>query len=137
MTTSNRKLVFSASALAILLTGCASAPTQQQVATADYGMPMSQDECMSIAEQSIASQLKDPSSAQFRNQQPCHTGWVRSVPILGMKAAFGYVQKGDVNGKNSYGGYVGFRPYLVLMKNGAVVRSCITDADGICIPSGH
>jgi hypothetical protein len=33
-----------------------------------------------------------------------------SVPVLGMEAAFGYLQKVEVNGKNSFGGYVGFRP---------------------------
>jgi hypothetical protein len=120
-----------------LLAGCASAPTQQEISHADYGQPMSQQQCLSISEAAIADQLKDPSSAQFRNEAPCHTGWVSSVPILGMKAAFGYVQRGEVNGKNSFGGYVGFRPYLVLMKNGGVVRSCITDQNGICIPSAQ
>jgi hypothetical protein len=90
-----------------------------------------------MAQQAIASRLKDPGSAEFQNEAPCDQGWVSSVPILGMKAAFGYVQRGEVNGKNSFGGYVGFRPFLVLMKNGEVVRSCITDENGICMPSGH
>lgn len=123
------------SLLGFLLTGCASAPTQQEIANADYGTPMSEDQCRRIAEQDIANQLKDPNSAQFRDEQPCYKGWLSSAPLLGMKAAFGYVQKGEVNGKNSFGGYVGFSPYLVLIKNGQVVRSCITDSDGICIPS--
>jgi len=34
---------------------------------------------------------------------------------------------------NSFGGYVGFRPYHVLMRNGVVVVSCITDANGLCL----
>lgn len=122
---------------AILVAGCASAPTQQQLANADYGAPMSPSECKERAEQVIANQLKDPSSAQFRNEAPCFTGWMSSVPILGMKVAFGYLQEGEVNGKNSFGGYVGFRPYMVLIRNGEVVRSCMTDSDGICMPSGN
>lgn len=117
--------------------GCASAPTQQQIAAADYGAAMSPEQCKATAEQAIAYELKDPGSAQFRNEQPCYNGWVSSIPILGMKAAFGYIQKGEVNGRNSYGGYVGFRPFMVLMKDGAVVRSCITDNDGICMPAGR
>jgi hypothetical protein len=129
--------IIAALAAAGLLAGCASAPTQQEISHADYGQPMTQQQCLSISEAAIANQLKDPSSAQFRDEVPCHTGWVSSVPLLGMKAAFGYVQSGEVNGKNSFGGYVGFRPYLVLMKNGYVVRSCITDQNGICIPSGR
>jgi hypothetical protein len=119
------------------LAGCASAPNQQETANADYGRAMSPAECKTLAEQTISSKLKDPSSAQFRNEQPCFKGWMSSVPVLGIKAAFGYLQKGEVNGKNSFGGYVGFRPYMVLMKDGLVVRSCITDADGICLPDGQ
>lgn len=119
---------------AIALTGCASAPSQQEMGSADYGSEMSAAECKTLAQQTISNKLKDPSSAQFRNEQPCFKGWMSSVPIMGLKAAFGYLQKGEVNGKNAFGGYVGFRPYMVLMRNGTVVRSCITDADGICMP---
>ena len=132
-----RAKVGAACVAVLFLAGCASAPTQQEIAGADYGSPMTPSECLSMAQQAIASRLKDPGSAEFQNEAPCHQGWVSSVPILGMKAAFGYVQRGEVNGKNSFGGYVGFRPFLVLMKNGEVVRSCITDENGICMPSGH
>lgn len=48
---------------------------------------------------SVANSLKDPSSAQFRN-----------VRIASYKG--GSVVCGEVNGKNSYGGYVGFRPFV-------------------------
>lgn len=118
---------------AAVLGGCASAPTQLQIAAADYGRPMSQSECLGLAEQAVANQLKDPGSAEFRNEIPCHTGYSNNVPLLGRSAQFGYIQDGEVNGKNSFGGYVGFRPYHVLMRNGAVVVSCITDANGLCL----
>lgn len=45
------------------------------------------------------NQLKDPLSAQFRK--------VRVVPY-----GNGKVVCGEVNGKNSYGGYVGFKPFV-------------------------
>ena len=122
---------------AISMAGCASAPNQKEIAEANYGNPMSPADCKALAQRTIASQLKDPSSAQFRSEQPCFKGWLSSVPIYGMKAEFGYLQKGEVNGKNSYGGYVGFRPYMVIMRNGSVVRSCLTDSDGICSPRNH
>lgn len=118
---------------ALCLGGCASAPTQQQIAAADYGRPMTQSECLSTAEQAIANKLKDPSSAQFRGEPPCHPGYSNNVPLLGRSAQFGYIQDGEVNGKNGFGGYVGFRPYHVLMRDGAVVVSCISDENGICI----
>jgi hypothetical protein len=120
-------------ASAAVIGGCASAPTQQQQQSADYGRPMTPSECLGIAQTAIADQLKDPSSAQFRSEAPCHKGYSNNVPLLGKSAQFGYIQNGEVNGKNSFGGYVGFRPYHVLMRNGAVVASCITDANGLCL----
>lgn len=94
---------------------------------------MTPSECLQIAESAIADQLKDPGSAEFRNEDPCHKGFSNNVPLLGRSAKFGYIQNGEVNGKNSFGGYVGFRQYHVLMRNGVVVASCITDSNGICI----
>lgn len=136
MRISSIKAGIGAFAIAMLSAGCASAPTQEQIANADYGTPMSPSECRALAEQAIADQLLDPESAQFRREQPCSTGWWSSAPILGLKAAFGYLEKGEVNGKNTFGGYVGFRQFMVLMKDGVVVRSCIADENGICTPSG-
>ncbi len=129
----NKFRLIAVGALAAALGGCASAPSMQQIAAADYGQPMTPSECLGIARQAIADQLKDPSSAQFRNETPCHTGYSNNVPLLGRSAQFGYIQNGDVNAKNAFGGYVGFRPYHVLIRNGIVVASCITDANGICI----
>jgi hypothetical protein len=123
--------------VALIVSGCASAPTAQQTAVADYGNPMTADQCQSLVESALSYGLKDPGSAQFRHGAPCTKGWMSSVPVLGMKAAFGYYQEGQINGKNSYGAYVGFRPYRVLMRDGRVVRQCIADTDGICVPSGE
>lgn len=98
---------------------------------------MSSEECIAIAEKAIANSLKDHSSAQFHRAGACKKGYWNSVPLLGMQVAFGWLQGGEVNGKNSYGGYVGFRPYRVLMKDGAAVRYCISDKDDICIPAAQ
>lgn len=118
---------------AILLSACASGPSKGQLKNADFGRNMTPDECVSIAENTISNTLKDPNSAQFRNQQ-CFKGYWSSAPIIGMSVAFGWVQKGEVNSKNSFGGYVGFRPYQVLIRNGQVVRYCLADDDGLCVP---
>lgn len=118
-----------------ILSGCASGPTQQQLINADYGRDIEASECVRITEQAISSSLRDPSSAQFRHS-PCIKGHWGSVPIKGMGVAFGWVQTGQVNGKNSYGGYVGFRQYQALIKNGQVIRYCIADNKGYCFPSG-
>ena len=122
--------------VAFLLSGCASAPTAEQLANADYGSSQSPEDCISVAEAVITSSLKDPTSALFTHNT-CKTGYWPSVPIMGMPVQFGYLQGGTVNGKNSYGGYVGARNYSVLVKNGYAVRWCIADTDGICVPSGR
>ncbi len=57
------------------------------------------EQVIEAAKKSLADTLKDPSSAQFRN--------VRFVEYLD-----GVVICGEVNGKNSYGGYVGFKDFV-------------------------
>jgi hypothetical protein len=49
----------------------------------------------------ISAQLKDPSSAQYRNEWSKDGGWVC----------------GEVNAKNSFGGYIGFRHYTVIWQD--------------------
>ena len=119
-----------------ILSGCVSGPTQQQLTNADYGRDIEASECVRIAEQTISNGLKDPSSAIFRHS-PCFKGYAGSVPLMGMGVAFGWLQTGQVNAKNSYGGYVGFRKYHALIKNGQVIRYCISDKDGLCLARGR
>lgn len=119
--------------LSIFIVGCASAPTQKEIANADYGKYQSLDDCKRIAEKIIRGELKDPNSAIFRHGS-CYEGYWGNVPVLGMEAVFGYVQKGTVNAKNSYGGYTGARSYTVLIRNGFVARYCMSDNDGLCMP---
>ncbi|WP_298698177.1 hypothetical protein [uncultured Brevundimonas sp.] len=52
------------------------------------------------AEGVVSRELRDPTSAQFRN--------VRVVDQVNGSRAF----CGEVNGKNAYGGYVGFEPFV-------------------------
>lgn len=120
----------------LLLAGCASAPTAEQLAKADYGRNMAAGECVAIAEQVVGARLRDPNSAQYRHS-PCSQGYWTSVPLRGMGVAFGWFQEGQFNAKNAFGGYVGFRPYQVLIRDGAVVRYCISDDSGICMPIGR
>jgi murein DD-endopeptidase MepM/ murein hydrolase activator NlpD len=58
-----------------------------------------QEQAVEAAKQTVANALKDPNSAQFRN--------VRLTRYLD-----GNVVCGEVNAKNSYGGYVGFSPFV-------------------------
>lgn len=66
-----------------------------------------EDQAMAKAQQAVASSLKDPDSAKFRNVA------VKSFGIL-------KVVCGEVNGKNSYGGYVGFKRFVAGVNSGTI-----------------
>jgi hypothetical protein len=51
----------------------------------------------------VKAQLKDPDSARFRN--------VRTVPFMGIGSQVGDVFCGEVNARNSMGGYTGFESF--------------------------
>lgn len=65
----------------------------------EYLEKKSKSSAIASAKKAVARSLKDPGSAQFRN--------VRVVPY-----GEGSVICGEVNGKNSYGGYVGFKSFV-------------------------
>lgn len=120
--------------LFFLVCACSSNPSAERLANADYGSELSTDECRTIAEETIANGMRDPSSARFRNST-CSKGVWDAVPLFSMRRAYGWVQEGEVNGRNVFGGTGGFRPYKVLIRNGSVVRYCIRErAGGYCVP---
>lgn len=65
------------------------------------------------ARDAVAAQLKDPGSAQFRN-----------VKVTDKGAC------GEVNGKNLFGAYVGFREFVYRKENGRVEIFDPEDPDG-------
>ena len=67
---------------------------------------------MEKAKEATAGSLKDPGSAQFRNVRVTKYGDKRVVC-------------GEVNGKNSYGGYVGFVPFVA-----STVSATLFNRDG-------
>jgi len=70
----------------------------------------------------VTKDFKDPASAIFRNEY--------LVENVGENGAIGVC--GQVNGKNSYGGYVGFKSYVVFGNTGLINKSKI-DADLIML----
>lgn len=70
-------------------------------------MNASPEQVINMAKNVMADTLKDPVSAQFRN--------IRLVQYLN-----GAVICGQMNGKNSYGGYVGFRDFVAGTKSGRI-----------------
>ena len=109
------------SALLLLSFGCATTPpTAEEIANADYGVPVSQDDAETKASAYFHNRLKDPMSATYE-WQPVYKGWITEAPIYGGHHRFGYRLDGQVNAKNSFGGYTGFKQYWLLFQNGEIV----------------
>ncbi len=100
------------------LAGCAGGPpTAEQIAAADYGSPISQADAQAKATSYLKTTLKDPSSAQI-DWDKVDKGWMRDAAIQGGQLYYGYKLDANVNAKNSFGGYVGYRKYMFLFQNG-------------------
>ena len=120
----------------LMVGGCSiSPPTADEIASADYGRFVDGTTCISIAKSITAHQLKDPGSAQFSDVQ-CWEGYVRY--LLG-PTYYGYRFSGYVNGKNSLGGYVGYRYFTGLIRDSGngpqVTRYCSSKSSTYgCMP---
>jgi len=108
---------------ACFLAGCV---TQDQLAAADFG-PVPTDtekQCRQYFEEV----LKDPESARYRFVA-VKQGWAKDGLIMGGKTHFGWVQIVEVNAKNSYGGYTGYKTHYLLFVNGRLARDITDDVN--------
>ena len=97
-----------------LLGGCAVAPTQDELASADYGAYPS--DYKDIVQNYMETRLKDPMSAQYSFLNSPRSAW----NTFGGKK-FGYAVCARVNAKNSFGGYTGGKLNYFLIRNGSVI----------------
>ena len=126
---------------AVALAGCSSAPTEQEVESADFGVSMSEAECLAIAKPFIRSRMGDPESVIFDDLK-CYRGLEGRVPIARVEATYGYRFAGSVDSKGDIGRYTGLTPFSGIVRNDGdgprVVRYCITSGTTdyrFCIPS--
>lgn len=104
-----------------ILAGCAAPPpTQQELAAANYGPPPRNYKASIIAY--MGAILKDPESARYGFYGEPAKGY------MGASRKFGWVACAMVNAKNSFGGYVGARQYIFLIRDDVVVE--YDNADG-------
>ena len=90
-----------------------------------FGSKLEAWQCYEIAEQYIKGYMIDPTSTLF-DHLGCEKGYFNDIPILGFyktTAHYGYVWRGFVNSKNSFGGYVGKERKHLLIRNGKVIFS--------------
>lgn len=116
--------VIAAVALAAL-TGCMTMPRgpgAAQLAEADYGQPIAQDQAEFLARQFMAGHLKDPQSATW-SCSPVAPQYVTDGVMYGGSTHFGWGLECGINAKNSFGGYVGARTYQFLFRDGRLVTA--------------
>jgi hypothetical protein len=104
--------------IALATISCASGPpTAEELASADYGTPISQLDAQNKARDWLKGYLKDPLSAQcdWKSVAP---GWCRTSPITGGRMIFGYRLDAMINARNSFAAYTGYKPYWFIFKNG-------------------
>jgi hypothetical protein len=101
--------------------GCGGgAPSQEELAKADYGTPISQEEAQKQATLFLPRMLKYPDSAQIQWAN-VKQGWIRNVQPGAGGLQFGYVLDANINTKNLDGSYIGYKPYKFIFYNGTIV----------------
>jgi len=105
-------------ASALLLSGCATAVSKQEAATARFE-PLPDNYQQLIREFNVG-RLKDPYTAVYRFGQPRRGYWQDGI-ALGGKKHFGYIVPVGINARNSFGGYVGEQMFYYGYENGRIV----------------
>lgn len=101
--------------LSVVLTGCVTAPTQQDLANAYYGeQPQSLEYAKATVTSALGNRLKDPSSLQIQNFRTIGKGHYGGGLY---KYHYGWVYPFSYNAKNSFGGYVGFQEGYAVFQN--------------------
>jgi hypothetical protein len=128
-----KKLLIAVAASILCACGSVQAPSDSQYAAADFGAFPSNYEA--IVRAYYGQVLKDPDSALYKPSSQPKQYWLgnRFEPA----GAYGYLVCATVNGKNSYGGYVGYKTDGFLIRNGTIVRYLKDGefaAENLCAP---
>lgn len=92
--------------LSFCLFGCMATPSANDLANANFGnKPISYEENIKNV---IGAGLKDPFSAQYKFGEP-KKGYYQEGPSENFLLRYGWIIPVQVNAKNSYGAYVGFK----------------------------
>lgn len=99
----------------LLLTGCIAKLTEEQIANADYGSyPTNYEKIVKSYYEEVA---KDPDSLKYRSISKPKKFYFRELAT----DYFGYVTCAVVNGKNSYGAYVGYKLTGFIIHNDKII----------------
>lgn len=114
----------------VILAGCASKPTPEQIQAADYGASVYQADAENAVKGFFNVYLKDPESARY-SFGTVYRGYMVGSVFEGRKVEGGFLLDVTVNAKNSYGGYVGAKPYKFLLRNDKLIGGWEIGSSGI------
>jgi hypothetical protein len=121
--------------LLAMLSGCATMPTPQELASLDYGQPIEQGAAITAVKAHASQSLKDPLSATY-DCGPVIRYHAHGGLLTGSKPIGGFAIDCSINAKNSFGGYVGARSYRYLFHDGVIVMSGPIFANGSFVADG-
>ncbi|MCK9455360.1 hypothetical protein [Sulfurimonas sp.] len=112
-------VIFTYIVVALLLSACAGA-FQRPGPSVNYGNPpQGYEEAIKVHFKQV---LKDPESANYRFGKPVKAYTNEGMVYGGKVSWVGYLVDVQVNAKNSFGGYVGFKPYMLLFDGNNIVK---------------
>lgn len=97
----------------LLVSACATTPTRQDVAAANYGNPPTN--LQEVITAHLKDVLKDPDSLKDLRIGVPKKGWTHTN--YGKDVLYGYWVGYSYNAKNSYGGYVGQKYHCAFFQN--------------------
>ena len=111
--------------IALLLASCASGPSPQQLASADYG-PMPAD-YQAMIKKYVNERLRDPGAgATYEFYKPLTKSWYGFSGV----GQYGWATCVTVNAKNGYGGMTGPLPSYFFIRDGLITQAVHSDTDG-------
>jgi len=119
----NKTIILAVAIVTFVLAGCATAPPP----STDYGVPPTNYEAKIT--RNINSVLRDPDSARYRFGEPA-----KGFKYGDFHAAVtwtGYFVLFEVNGKNAYGGYTGYTPYVAIFNGEEIEKIYGPDSTAI------
>jgi len=146
----NKYLSFLIASAVFFITGCSgtvtiSSPTDEMIKTSDYGTKpatVKQD-----LQDYFDTNLKDPHSVKLKPITEPEKGYIyfaKETPWTGddryvdveFKPVFGWMSCATYNAKNSYGGYVGWKMFVIFYQTGKSEPLFIEDEFANALPEG-
>lgn len=119
-----KKLLLSALLTIVFLSGCAlPPPTLKQFESISYGPPLAAAKADTLVREYVEMRLVDPLSAMYRFGEISRVWyWDRDKDDKNRKLCGGWGVIVDINSKNTYGGYTGWKTCVFMITDGKVCK---------------